>query len=98
MPKAIGKPDRHTEKWNDTSVNLKSMENKMSENSENKNVDKVSELAEKKQASIVTEFWFFLKHCKKWWLLPIIIILLLLGALIILTESSAVAPFIYTLF
>ncbi len=44
------------------------------------------------------EMWAFLKVRKKFWLLPIIIILLLLGALIVFTESSAVAPFIYTLF
>ena len=48
--------------------------------------------------SILKEFWDFLKVRKKWWLVPIIVVLLLLGALIILTESSAVAPFIYTLF
>ena len=48
--------------------------------------------------SIIKEFWDFLKVRKKWWLAPIIILLLLLGALIIFTESSAVAPFIYTLF
>ena len=48
--------------------------------------------------SIFKEFWDFLKIRKKWWLVPIIVVLLLLGALIILTESSAVAPFIYTLF
>jgi len=48
--------------------------------------------------SIIKEFWAFLKVRKKWWLLPIIILLLLLGALIVFTESSAVAPFIYTLF
>ncbi len=44
------------------------------------------------------ELWGFLKTRKKWWLMPIIIVLLLLGLLIIFTESSAVAPFIYTLF
>jgi len=44
------------------------------------------------------ELWGFLRTRKKWWLLPIIIMLLLLGLLIIFTESSAVAPFIYTLF
>jgi hypothetical protein len=48
--------------------------------------------------SIIKEFWLFLKVRKKWWLAPIIIFLLLLGALIILSEGSAVAPFIYTLF
>ena len=44
------------------------------------------------------ELWGFIKTRKKWWLLPIIIMLMLLGLLIIFTESSAVAPFIYTLF
>jgi hypothetical protein len=48
--------------------------------------------------SILKEFWGFLKVRKKWWLAPIIIIFLLLGALIFFTQSSAVAPFIYTLF
>lgn len=47
---------------------------------------------------ILKEFWDFLKVRKKYWLLPIVIMLVLLGALIIFTESSAVAPFIYTLF
>lgn len=48
--------------------------------------------------SILSEFWAFLKVRKKWWLAPIVMFLLLLGALIVLTESSAVAPFVYTLF
>ena len=48
--------------------------------------------------AIVREFWEFLKVRKKWWLMPIVMILLFLGALIILTEGSAIAPFIYTLF
>jgi hypothetical protein len=48
--------------------------------------------------SLIGEFWEFLKVRKKFWLLPIIVILLLLGALIVFTESSAIAPFIYTLF
>jgi hypothetical protein len=39
-----------------------------------------------------------MKERKKFWLAPIIIMLLLLGALIVLTQGSAVAPFIYTLF
>jgi hypothetical protein len=47
---------------------------------------------------IVKEFWDFIKVRKKWWLAPIVIILILLGALIVLTEGSAIAPFIYTLF
>ncbi len=48
--------------------------------------------------SLIKEFWDFLRVRKKWWLAPVIIILLLLGALIFFTQSSAVAPFIYTLF
>ena len=46
----------------------------------------------------IREFWEFLKVRKKFWLLPIIISLAFFGGLIILTEGSAVAPFIYTLF
>ena len=48
--------------------------------------------------SIVTELWDFLKVRKKFWLLPIIIVLFLLGALVVVSESSAIAPFLYTLF
>lgn len=48
--------------------------------------------------SILKEFWDFLRVRKKWWLAPIIIMLLLLSLLIFFTQSSAVAPFIYTLF
>jgi len=48
--------------------------------------------------SILYEFWEFLKKRKKWWLAPIIIFLVLFGTLIVLTEGTAVAPFIYTLF
>jgi hypothetical protein len=46
----------------------------------------------------IKEFFEFLKVRKKYWLLPIIIVLFLFGGLIILTQGSAVAPFIYTLF
>jgi hypothetical protein len=48
--------------------------------------------------AIVKEFWDFLKGRKKWWLTPIVIMLLLLSCLIFFAQSSAVAPFIYTLF
>ena len=44
------------------------------------------------------ELWAFMRERKKFWLLPIILVLLLFGGLIVLTEGSAVAPFIYTLF
>ena len=44
------------------------------------------------------ELWAFMQERKKFWLLPIILVLLIFGALLVLTEGSAVAPFIYTLF
>jgi len=48
--------------------------------------------------SIISEFWAYMKVRKKWWLAPILVFMLLLGLLIVLTEGSAIAPFIYTLF
>jgi hypothetical protein len=48
--------------------------------------------------SFIKEFWEFLKIRKKYWLLPIIFVLVLFGGLIVLTQGSAVAPFIYTIF
>jgi hypothetical protein len=48
--------------------------------------------------SIVSELWEFLKVRKKWWLAPILAMLLLLGLLIVLTQGSALAPFIYSIF
>jgi hypothetical protein len=47
---------------------------------------------------LLKDLWEFLKVRKKFWLAPIILVLLLLGALIVLSQGSAVAPFIYTLF
>jgi hypothetical protein len=46
----------------------------------------------------VLELWAFLKERKKFWLLPIIVVLGLFGTLLFLTQGSALAPFIYTLF
>jgi len=48
--------------------------------------------------SFVKELWMFLRARKKFWLLPIILVMALFGGLIILSQGSAVAPFIYTLF
>tara|TARA_B100000767_G_scaffold39983_1_gene33584 strand:+ start:1199 stop:1348 length:150 start_codon:yes stop_codon:yes gene_type:complete len=48
--------------------------------------------------SFIKEFIEFLVVRKKYWLLPIIIILFIFGGLIVLTQGSAVAPFIYTIF
>ena len=50
------------------------------------------------KVSIILEFWDFLKTRKKRWLGPNVLIMLLMGFLIVLTQGSAVAPFIYTLF
>ena len=47
---------------------------------------------------LLKDLWEFLKVRKKFWMAPIIIVLLLLGVLIVLSQGSAVAPFIYTLF
>ena len=46
----------------------------------------------------LSEFWEFLKVRKKYWLLPIILVLAFFGILIVLSQGSAVAPFIYTIF
>jgi hypothetical protein len=48
--------------------------------------------------SFIRELWKFLKVRKKFWLLPILLVMSLFGGLIILSQGSAVAPFIYTLF
>ncbi|MDB9811453.1 DUF5989 family protein [Candidatus Pelagibacter sp.] len=48
--------------------------------------------------SFLKEFCEFLSSRKKYWLLPILLVLLLFGGLIILTQGTAVAPFIYTIF
>ena len=48
--------------------------------------------------SFLREFWEFLKVRKKYWLIPIIIVLFIFGGLIVLSQGSAVAPFIYTIF
>ena len=48
--------------------------------------------------SFLAELWAFLRARKKFWLLPIFIVMALLGGLIVLTQGSAVAPFVYTLF
>ncbi len=48
--------------------------------------------------SILKEFLEFLRVRKRYWLAPIIIILVFLSFVIVFMQSSAVAPFIYTLF
>ena len=48
--------------------------------------------------SLLLELWQYLRIRKKFWLAPIIVVLGLLGGLIVLTQGSAIAPFIYTIF
>lgn len=50
------------------------------------------------KSQVLREFWAFLKEEKKYWLAPIVIVLVLFGLLIVFAQSSAVAPFIYTIF
>jgi hypothetical protein len=47
---------------------------------------------------LLKDLWSFMKVRKKFWLGPIIVVLVLLGGLLVLTQGSALAPFIYTLF
>jgi hypothetical protein len=47
---------------------------------------------------VLAEFWQFLRQEKKFWLVPIVVVFVLFGLLIAFSQSSAVAPFIYTLF
>jgi hypothetical protein len=48
--------------------------------------------------SLAGEIWMFLRQNKKLWLLPIIIVLLVMSVLLVFAQSSALAPFIYTIF
>ena len=50
------------------------------------------------KVAILGDFLRFLVRRKRYWLLPMALTLLLFGLLVVLTEGSAVAPFIYTLF
>ena len=46
----------------------------------------------------VAELWRFLRARKKFWLLPMILVFAIMGMLVVMTQGSALAPFIYTLF
>ncbi len=48
--------------------------------------------------NFLIEFYRFIRNRKKYWLLPIFLVLIVFGGLIVLSQGSAVAPFIYTLF
>jgi hypothetical protein len=53
--------------------------------------------ADSRQPGLLSEFFAFLGHNRKWWLTPIVVVLLLLGGLLLLAATGA-APFVYTLF
>ncbi|MBZ5641819.1 MAG: DUF5989 family protein [Acidobacteriia bacterium] len=48
--------------------------------------------------TFLCEIWGFMRVRKKFWLLPMLAVLLILGGLLILAQTSAIAPFIYSLF
>jgi len=48
--------------------------------------------------NLVRELWEFIRVRRKWWLVPLLVVLLLVGILLVFAETSALAPFIYTIF
>jgi hypothetical protein len=50
------------------------------------------------KATVLAQFWELIRYNKKYWLLPIVMVLALVGVLLVVTQSSALAPFIYSLF
>jgi len=48
--------------------------------------------------SFILEIWEFRRVRKKFWLVPVLVMMVLFGGLLVLTQGSAVAPFIYTIF
>ena len=48
--------------------------------------------------TLVRELWSFMRVRKKYWMLPIFVMMMLFGGLIVLTQGSAIAPFMYTIF
>ena len=48
--------------------------------------------------SMTRELWQFLRVRKKWWLLPVLLVSLMVGTILVFAQTSALAPFIYTIF
>lgn len=48
--------------------------------------------------NFVAELWRFMRARKKFWLLPMILVFAVMGTLLAMTQSAALAPFVYTLF
>ena len=51
-----------------------------------------------KRFQLLYEFWLFLRQNKKLWLVPMILTLVIIGGLLVFAQSSALAPFIYSIF
>jgi hypothetical protein len=47
---------------------------------------------------LLADLWGLMRERRKFWLAPLVIVLLLVGAMVLLSEFSAIAPFIYTVF
>ncbi len=60
--------------------------------------DEIQKPPTKKRFYLIREFFSFVRIKKKWWMLPVIIMLIIAAAVIIFGQSSALSPFIYTLF
>ena len=73
------------------------MVDQLTESKQEQQTQRFEEQAGLSQPGIVSEWFDFLLHNKKWWLTPIILVLLLVGVLVVLGGTGA-APFIYTLF
>ena len=56
------------------------------------------EVYQMSRSRVVNELWQYMRENKKYWLAPIIIVLVMIGVLLAVAGSSALAPFIYTLF
>ena len=48
--------------------------------------------------SFLRELMEFLLARKKYWLIPVVVVMVLIGGLLVMSQGSAVAPFIYTIF
>lgn len=47
---------------------------------------------------IVGELFQFLWQNKRWWLIPVVVVLLVVGLALVFSQSTALGPFIYSLF
>lgn len=50
------------------------------------------------RSRVFAEFWQFLRQEKKYWLVPVVLVFALFGLLIVFSQSSPLAPLIYSLF